>query len=117
MCVAESKATSIVTRMHLNPITMEEQPLLIVTGISLTHGIPRQHIWTFAASASDSLTNFEACPCNATTYNSAPSFVGEDYFCESGTNSGSRGTFYPDDLHSTILHISPSNFPTLPLMS
>ena len=97
-----------------------------VTGISLTHGTPRQHIWTFAASPSDSETNLEACPCNATTYNSAPSFVGEDYFCESGTNSGSTGTFYPDEVivvllavhvvHSIILHILPKNFPTLLLM-
>ena len=68
-----------------------------VTGISLTHGTPRQHIWTFAASAADYLTNIEACPCNSTAQNISPSFVGGDYFCESGTNSALSGTFYPDD--------------------
>ena len=71
-----------------------------VSGVSLTHGSPRQHIWTFAASSSSNSTNAEACPCNATFYPSAPPFVGQDYFCESGRNSGSTGprhAFYPDD--------------------
>ena len=71
-----------------------------VSGVSLTHGSPRQHIWTFAASSSSTYTNIQACPCNATFYPSAPPFVGQDYFCESGSNSWSTGpqhTFYPDD--------------------
>ena len=68
-----------------------------VTGVSLTHGSPRQHIWTFAAGARETLNNNEACPCD-TTYNiTIPPFVGGDYFCESGVNSGSTSGFHPDD--------------------
>ena len=38
-----------------------------VSGVSLTHGSPRQHIWTFAAGASEhEPTRDDACPCDAT---------------------------------------------------
>ena len=69
-----------------------------VSGVSLTHGTPRQHIWTFAAGSSESLfNNDDACPCDATINTTIPSFVGGDYFCESGANSMSIGGFHPDD--------------------
>ena len=70
-----------------------------VTGVSLTHGSPRQHIWTFAAGASEDRPAWEdACPCDATINITIPPFVGGDYFCESGVNSGyPRQVFYPDD--------------------
>ena len=57
-----------------------------VTGVSVTHGSPRQHIWTFAAGFSDNDTRWlsELCPCNPNSDASVPSFVGEDYFCDSG---------------------------------
>ena len=68
-----------------------------VAGVSLTHGSPRQHIWTFAAAASETLTDAEGCPCNGATV-TIPPFVGGDYFCESGVNSGSVSViFYPED--------------------
>ena len=61
-----------------------------VGGVSLTHGSPRQHIWTFAAGASeDQPTSTDSCPCDATVNINIPPFVGGDYFCESGVNSGS----------------------------
>ena len=70
-----------------------------VAGVSLTHGNPRQHIWTFAAGSYE--TDFydeDACPCDANVSISIPPFVGGDYFCESGVNSLSiSGIFYPDD--------------------
>ena len=70
-----------------------------VEGVSLTHGSPRQHIWTFAAGASEGIpTNKNVCPCDATTDITIPPFVGGDYFCESGHNSRSvASTLYPDD--------------------
>ena len=70
-----------------------------VSGISLTHGSPRQHIWTFAAGVTEaSLTRDDVCPCDANTNIAIPSFVGEDYLCESGVNSGTAsGRLYPDD--------------------
>ena len=59
-----------------------------VSGVSLTHGSPRQHIWTFAAGASEDIQYInDACPCDATINIDIPPFVGECYFCESGKNS------------------------------
>ena len=69
-----------------------------VSGVSLTHGSPRQHIWTFAAGRSEALLTYDdACPCDATIAIAIPPFVGGDYFCESGVNSGSTSGFHPDD--------------------
>ena len=59
-----------------------------VDGLSLTHGAPgsRQHIWTFASGRMAGNYTGHArwqCPCdNGNTY-LPPSFVGNDYFCES----------------------------------
>ena len=62
-----------------------------VDGVSITHGSPRSHIWTFAAEGSETLAK---CPCQGGL--SAPPFVGDNYFCESGNN----GTFiFPHRLH------------------
>ena len=69
-----------------------------VDGISLTHGTsPREHIWTFA-SAGNEYTDEEskyACPCINYQYtppSPVPEVVGNDYFCD----TGSEGTFVPD---------------------
>ena len=54
------------------------------SGVAVMHGSPRQHIWTFAAGAAENFTDYTfACPCDNGRQTS-PSFVGEDYFCESG---------------------------------
>ena len=62
-----------------------------VDGISLTHGPPgsRQHIWTFAAGIVENNPSSYpqwSCPCadRAQALSLIPSFVGNDYFCESG---------------------------------
>ena len=70
-----------------------------VAGVSLTHGSPQQHIWTFAAGFSEAqTTQTYVCPCDAPPNSiSIPPFVGGDYFCESGANSGSSNGFHPDD--------------------
>ena len=58
-----------------------------VSGISLTHGNPRQHIWTFACGNNELLpTRNDVCPCDASFDINVPSFVNNDYFCESGLN-------------------------------
>ena len=57
-----------------------------VSGLSVTHGSPRNHIWTFASGLSkDVYFNKHNCPC-AYPYPgpSTPPIVGENYFCESG---------------------------------
>ena len=71
-----------------------------VDGVSLTHGSPQQHIWTFAAGFSEVQDRNRrwACPCDATINITIPPFVGGDYFCESGRHQGDpREIFYPDD--------------------
>ena len=59
-----------------------------VDGISITHGSPRQHIFTYAAgySAKPSSASLQyVCPCNTGgTGHAPPAFVGNDYYCESG---------------------------------
>ena len=77
-----------------------------VDGLSLTHGAPgsRQHIWTFASGRmTGNYTSWRSryarqqCPCdNGNTYG-PPSFVGNDYFCESVlSRTHSLNIFYPN---------------------
>ena len=69
-----------------------------VAGVSITHGSPRNHIWTFAAGASEAQPTWaDACPCDASITIRVPPFVGNDYFCESGANAASPGVFFPND--------------------
>ncbi len=78
-----------------------------VEGVSITHGNPRVHIWTFAAAYDEYKTNKHICPCtNSDALDTAifniPFFVGEDYFCETGVPPDDRAKaksaiFYPDD--------------------
>ena len=60
-----------------------------VSGLSVTYGSPRSHIWTFAAGSSKDY-DYDCCNCPcASPYPgpAAPPLVGENVFCESG-NSG-----------------------------
>ena len=73
-----------------------------VDGISLTHGSPRQHIWTFMAGLtgnkilSDGRYN---CPCSPGSPQSShiQSFIGDDYFCESGVHDNWTHKLYTND--------------------
>ena len=56
-----------------------------VDGVSLTHGNPREHIWTLMSGSSDrSSDSYNSCPCGSVGPYPAPSFVGSDYYCEAG---------------------------------
>ena len=75
-----------------------------VEGISLTHGRnPRKHIWTFAAAIHEigSVHPTFTCPCiNRNVASSAtppPCFVGDDYFCDTGSTGQVLPIFYGDD--------------------
>ena len=70
-----------------------------VEGVSITHGSPRQHVWTLSAGYSEASSAFNACPCNTGSTVSVPSFIGNNYFCESGNpNSGhSSNTLHTSD--------------------
>ena len=60
-----------------------------VDGLSITHGNPRQHIWTFANGLYDGLAYYDHynCPCAPGSQYPSPPFVGTNYYCESGTNN------------------------------
>ena len=75
---------------------------IYVDGVSLTHGNPRQHIWTFATSR-DEVGTLPSTNCPCTNTNQAaqatppPAFVGNDYFCDTGSEDRSQLIFYGDD--------------------
>ena len=72
-----------------------------LSGISITHGgelgnaagVLATHIWSFAAGATQSTADAtimdSRCPCDAGS--SSPTFVGEDYFCESAIEEDISG--------------------------
>ena len=68
-------------------------------GLSVTHGDPRSHIWTFASGISkDGNYPFYNCPCALHAGPAAPPFVGEDYFCESDVSGDYQfGLWFLDD--------------------
>ncbi len=76
---------------------------LYVGGVSLTHGEPPKHIWTFAGARDEVNSDGQrsSCPCiksqSTFTYN-LPAFIGQDYFCDTGSQSEvDSGTFYQAD--------------------
>ena len=75
-----------------------------VEGISLTHSRnPRIHIWTFAAALHEIGNVHPAflCPCTnkivAASATPPPCFIGNDYFCDTGSTEQAHGIFYGDD--------------------
>ena len=75
-------------------------------GLSLTYGQTRSHIWSFGIGwfeghEVDNAYVQGMCPCDSAYRNAfTPSFVGNDYFCESGATSQSIANapnFYSDD--------------------
>ncbi len=68
-------------------------------GVVITRGTEKEHVWTFAASLTEQEFGSQfTCPCtNSQSTQSIPSFVRQDYFCETGVaGSWSSGVFYPD---------------------
>ena len=63
---------------------------IYVDGVSLTHGRPRKHIWTFAADHTENYTFLNGCPCNSYLQNptNPPDFVSNDYFCDTADTRG-----------------------------
>ena len=61
-----------------------------VYGVSITHGTPRNHIWTLAAGLTEGGLSSNPqwnCPCadSSNPDNAAvPSYIGDNYYCESG---------------------------------
>ena len=69
-----------------------------VAGLSVPYGSPRSQIWTFAAGYSKDYSYSYNCPC-ASPYPgiTAPPFVGENIFCESGNSGPLEAQWYLDD--------------------
>ena len=78
-----------------------------VFGVSLTHGLsPRQHIWTFAGAldeTSDGDYSSFKCPCvnpNIDPTPTVPSFIGNDYFCDTAFKTA----YYPS--RNSLIQVS-----------
>ena len=72
-----------------------------VSGLSITYNSnPRQHIWTFASGRGERYNNPWNCPCSVYGGYSPSSFVGNDYYCESGSvyNPPDFGTYFFNDV-------------------
>ena len=78
--------------------TIEE---VYVDGVSITHGSnPRKHIWTFAVGY-DELTSGSTnghCPCvQPAAASNVPTFVGTDYYCDTGSHARYTDHLYIDN--------------------
>ena len=69
-----------------------------VDGVSITlASSPRKHVWTYASGlSSDGYYPDFNCPCAVVPGPSPPSFVGENYYCD----SGNQGSFEYDTYHT-----------------
>ena len=73
---------------------------IYVDGVSITYGSnPRKHVWTLGVGVFDYSACVDCCPCNTnSTGTTVPSFVGRDYYCESGIASEVlNSVLYPND--------------------
>ena len=59
---------------------------LYLDGISITHGSPRQHIWSLPVGISSTSDPFQStCPCRMeSVLHQRPDYVEENYYCDSG---------------------------------
>ena len=79
----------------ISSLTVDSQYL---DGISLTHGNPREHIWSFAMGVTESRTDRFGCPCNTgSTISVTNTFIGTNYFCDSAASSIASGMRYPNN--------------------
>ena len=77
--------------IRFNPSFTADSPYL--DGVSITHGASgsRQHVWSFAGGLGDpAWQDSYHCPCHGNV--NPPSFVGQDYFCETANDAMSPWT-------------------------
>ena len=67
-----------------------------VEGLSISHygRHNRVHIWTFAAGYRDVGSSSSNCPCATNPGTPSPNFVGNNYYCESGSHSTPSNRWY-----------------------
>ena len=69
-------------------------------GVSITtHGSSRKHIWSYVGSFSEIFQRYYVCPCDKSGATPSPSFVGANYYCESGnpTANWQESQAFPND--------------------
>ena len=73
-----------------------------IDGISITQGSPRQHIWSYVVGIHNiAHSSTSQCPCSSGGSGTAspPSFVGGDYYCDTGNPTATHAqVVYPDRL-------------------
>lgn len=69
-------------------------------GISITHGTPRTHVWSYAVGASENgnCLPLHTCPCSNSN-RAPPPYVGNNYYCESAYRGDCfvNDVFFPND--------------------
>ena len=87
-----------------------------IDGISITHGSPRRHLWSYAANCYEQYrgSGNYICPCarpdpgNSRWY--VPAFVGADYYCESGfVTTAQNRIAWEDPLWDGAVCVTPGN--------
>ena len=77
---------------------------VVMDGVLISHGKTQRHIWAYATGLQKNQTDYYDntlyCPCVDYRYNgTVPSFIGNDYYCDSGVESGPvGGKFYTTPL-------------------
>ncbi len=76
---------------------------IYIDGVSITHGSPRKHVWSLAAAVDEVYHlggDHAICPCidyDQTFTGTIPSFVGNDYYCETGSRGRYEAKYYFGD--------------------
>ena len=72
-----------------------------IDGVSITHGRhPRKHVWSFAAAIDETRADRLVCPCTKTDAvftGVVPPFIGQDYFCDTGSRYTHQKRIYSHD--------------------
>ena len=68
-----------------------------IDGVSITYGSPRQHIWSFLASNNEGETDCTGCPCYTQFNGTRVPFIGDNFFCDSGTETWHGRILYHAD--------------------
>ena len=71
--------------------------LMLMVCLLLIGNNPRHHVWTYIAGQRETGRNQWACPCNNCSTETIPQYVGDDYYCESGSHVYEPYTFHYDD--------------------
>ena len=68
-------------------------------GLSITYGSSNQHIWAYGVGYTEGYTQSHInCPCAAVSRSSPNSFIGQNYYCESGAKAPTTDYLTADPL-------------------